>query len=500
MQNITLDYHKIYEKHSYIEDIFKNIIYIPLFNKYQNIISYAMSDIQFKNILLQYKYHINGRYVVSNLGVQMHHIVYGIKPTKGFVIDHRNNIRLDNRLKNLQYTTKGLNAQNKTKKQGTTSNYIGVHISKGTWASAINYNNKRINLGSFKNPIDAAKIYDVYAVFYYHNEGIPKTNNLLSKQEINDIISNGIPKQYIVKGKIHKIEKHISKNKYQYEVKIIKNKIKYVKNCKTLAEALIIRQEFYDQIKKLELAEKKLKQEQEITRNSYGEAIIYMSDGSEYTCDDHVWHDISQYKWRHYINKKNKLETYATAYIRGDTWYYLHRYIYEKYIGPIPEDMTVDHIKSNEKMNVKISNLRLANKSLQAHNKEKYSNNFDKYKGVSFNGYTFTTFIDKKTYGSYNTAEEAAEKANEIFKLKYGNNAKLNNIDYSVTTTADDRIPEYMISKEFIMNISQVKDLKNSIRIKKLDRGNGGSIVMHKIKLNNMEEYKQVFIKALYDE
>src|SRR5436190_4660987 len=101
-------------------------------------------------------------------------------------------------------------------------------------------------------------------------------------------------------------------------------------------------------------------------------------------------------------------------------------YIYEKYVGEIPSNMSVDHIKSKDILDVRLQNLRIANSSLQAHNKDMSQDRIDEYKGIYFSVAGYRVVVNEKYYGTYKTAEKAAKKANEIYTKIYGNQATLN--------------------------------------------------------------------------
>jgi hypothetical protein len=58
----------------------------------------------------------------------MHHFIMG-KPPPGYVIDHIDHNGLHNTRQNLRFATESQNSQNKDKKDGVTSTFIGV--SKG---------------------------------------------------------------------------------------------------------------------------------------------------------------------------------------------------------------------------------------------------------------------------------------------------------------------------------------------------------------------------------
>ena len=96
----------------------------------------------------------------------------------------------------------------------------------------------------------------------------------------------------------------------------------------------------------------------------------------------------------------------------------LHIYVYKKYIGDIPLDLSVDHVISKDILDVRLQNLRLADHSLQAHNQDRSKNRIDEYKGIRFSVSGYEVKVNCKYYGTYDTAEEAAKKPTK-FILKY---------------------------------------------------------------------------------
>jgi len=74
------------------------------------------------------------------------------------VVDHKNTLRFDNRLENLQLITNRENV-NKDKKDRI-SKYPGVTLCRGRWVSRIWINGKRKNLGSFSLEIQAHEAYE----------------------------------------------------------------------------------------------------------------------------------------------------------------------------------------------------------------------------------------------------------------------------------------------------------------------------------------------------
>ena len=498
-------YHKIYNDFPYITDEFFNLIYIPLMNKYDKVSGYTISNLALKDKLLEFSYHQKielcktiKRYAVSGSGISMHEIVIGGKAQKGYVIDHIDSDGLLNTEENLRYATTGLNVQNRIKKLNTISKYIGVTLDNNNkWLSRITYNKECFNLGSFEDEIEAAKVYDIYAIYHYKGES-PQTNNLLTKNEIQDIRSNGIPDKY--QKKIRDLPKNIQySNNGTYSVRITHDKKTYRKTVKTLEDAILLKLQILEKITE---SKEVAKYSKEITRNVDGFAIVYVSNMECIVDDDH-WYDLMQYKWNFYINENERVYAYPSATINGKT-IPLHRYVYEKYIGEIPSNMTVDHVKSDAILDVRLKNLRLADRSLQMHNRDMSQNRIDEYKGIQFSTSGYSVIVNRNYYGTYKIAEEAAERANEVYTMIYGDQATLNDIDHSKKTTKYNRILDEDITKEFIMNLTKVCDVKNIVLIKDLNtkkgqtKTNGNKITVTDIKLETLEKYKQIIVNTLY--
>lgn len=105
-----------------------------------------------------YKNQIEDQYLVHQL-VAIAFLNHKLDGTNKIVVDHINNIRIDNRLENLQLISNRENSS-KDKKNGT-SKYIGVmwHSSKKKWESRIRYKGKLLFLGLFVNELDAHNAY-----------------------------------------------------------------------------------------------------------------------------------------------------------------------------------------------------------------------------------------------------------------------------------------------------------------------------------------------------
>ncbi|MGL5013631.1 MAG: HNH endonuclease [Bacteroidales bacterium] len=81
-------------------------------------------------------------------------------------VDHINGDRSDNRIENLRAATTRKNNQNRTKSEGTSSQYKGVHFRKDRqkWQVQIKHHGKSIRLGCYFCEKEAALAYNKKAV------------------------------------------------------------------------------------------------------------------------------------------------------------------------------------------------------------------------------------------------------------------------------------------------------------------------------------------------
>ena len=74
------------------------------------------------------------------------------------IVDHKNHDTLDNRRCNLRETTQQLNQANRAIDKGR--KFKGVHRKRKRWGVIISSGGERVNIGTFKSPETAARIYD----------------------------------------------------------------------------------------------------------------------------------------------------------------------------------------------------------------------------------------------------------------------------------------------------------------------------------------------------
>lgn len=94
---------------------------------------------------------------------------YIMQPPRGFVVDHINGDKLDNRRENLRVCLQAHNTANQKPQQNRTSEYKGVtrDVSRGLWRAQIKYRGKVKFLGRYSDECDAALAYNRAAALLF---------------------------------------------------------------------------------------------------------------------------------------------------------------------------------------------------------------------------------------------------------------------------------------------------------------------------------------------
>ena len=512
-----------------------NIIFIPITNKFKNIINYTCSDLfHLEKIKLHgfFRNKINEKeYIRSGTTNEyMHEIIFGKKADKGNVIDHVYSNTMDNRSKFLREITI---------RDGV---FTGIKWRKdrNKWSSSIVYQNKQYNLGCFKDKIEAVRVRDMYSVYFYRGiQAINRLNGkkLLTDEEIENILQNGIPEKYQIKDKEKEYPLNIKKmnNSYYFYLTVteyfkteeegndylnnlkenfdipnlnkaeisFKNEkyysnIYFTKKYKTLEEALNNLEKLKSYFENYKLNQKKdLERNIDKYRNKNGIAVIKAYNKSkdifvDIEVDDEDWLNFIHYNWylcSYGYPRNTKLNSLHIAIFKNK-----YKEIYEAK----KDDETIDHIDQN-KLNAKKSNLRLVNKSIQNQNKKYIKEvSFIDYRGVIIsNGNFYAQYTDKYNklkFGPYEYLEDAAEKYNQIIieKDPFGN---LNIISNNKTSCKD------LFHKDNI-NIEKIQNIKTILEIKEIFRNNldwkkKANVSVRNIRSVDLEKYKRKILDLM---
>jgi hypothetical protein len=92
-------------------------------------------------------------------------------------LDHKNGDHDDNRFSNLRECSQGSNVKNRLLNADNTTGFKGLKVKRGVFEVYVNADNKRHYVGSYRDPIDAARAYDAAAIM--HHGEFAKTNAAL---------------------------------------------------------------------------------------------------------------------------------------------------------------------------------------------------------------------------------------------------------------------------------------------------------------------------------
>ena len=154
-----------------IERNAENQAIITINDNKNELVSECIVDDQFWHELSLYSWsmgtHGYAQSKINNENVSMHSFLMKKTQSTIDIIDHINHNRIDNRLCNLRCVNAAINAHNRIKKEGCTSQYIGVSKDGERWKAYISINGKRVSIGRYENELLAAKAYNEKAKSLY---------------------------------------------------------------------------------------------------------------------------------------------------------------------------------------------------------------------------------------------------------------------------------------------------------------------------------------------
>lgn len=103
------------------------------------------------------------RFTRKGKNITLHHLIIG-KPPKNYCIDHKNNIKTDNRRSNLHIVSYSYNSANKFKRKDSLQFYKGIQLLPSGKYRARSTNGK--HLGTFLTPEEAYMKYKEYTELY----------------------------------------------------------------------------------------------------------------------------------------------------------------------------------------------------------------------------------------------------------------------------------------------------------------------------------------------
>ena len=92
----------------------------------------------------------------------MHRLI--MNASKGQMVDHIDGNGLNNQRSNLRFVTIGQNRVNSKLNSNNSSGFRGVYKDGGRWRAEIVCRGKRVRLGNFAKPEEAAEAYDLKAI------------------------------------------------------------------------------------------------------------------------------------------------------------------------------------------------------------------------------------------------------------------------------------------------------------------------------------------------
>lgn len=319
---------------------------------------------------------------VEGKTVQLSHFVAGAPPI-GMVKDHKDADTMNNRRSNLRDASRRQNAQNKAKKEGCTSKYIGIYWKKRNqkW-QAQGPGGEYLGLFDRDQEIEGAKAYDSFVLSLLGPDA--KVNGLLSPEEVQVALS--APEPIVRTSQPRRLPKGVyltatSKGKVFLARWRDEDNGDHSQAYATVAEA---EARYKAEVARVAAVKEQRHLATPIARNSRDEAVILTNQSSgkqhEIRVSEEHWHKLARYSW-HWSGQQSE---YPRGFIRGES-VYMHHYVWGlAHPGQvIPEGHEVDH-KDHDLSDLRTDALRLVTKSQNRQNKRKREGCSSDYLGVTY--------------------------------------------------------------------------------------------------------------------
>jgi hypothetical protein len=327
---------------------------------------------------------------------------------KNYVVHHKNSLKFDNTIDNLEITTQAHNMAACDKIDGTTSQYKGVdfHPVSNKWRSRIKYKKQEIMIGLYDNEREAAIQYDI-SYFAIHGS-CTGSNNLLTpddKKEILADVQKFIPS---LKKDSRKLPQFITKNRNSFRVMMKIGDVCVCKYFNNLDDATTFRNQLLTYRENLN----KDQQDTNILRNTQGIATI----------------KAKIYKSNNYVDVLIDDDDYLSLYER--TWYISQDgYVVDSknnkmhilILQNTDDIKVIDHINRN-KLDCRKENLRIVSRSLNSRNcSYKNKDSSSVHRGVTWSKWAkkwkASICVDGKQchLGYFNNEQDASNK----YELEY---------------------------------------------------------------------------------
>lgn len=363
---------------------------IPLRNKGGEIVAYAKCSLEDYDELNKYKWSMHkAGYGIGTIGIKkylMHRFIKlyleKIIIPKESLIDHANGNRIDNRRTNLRVATFAQNGLNKKRKSNSKFYGVNYRERENKYQARARVAGKYIVIGSFDNEIEAAEMYDIWAIHQSNfNEGFRKLN---FPEKKNEYLNIKLPEKYQKSSQYIGVSK-LKSGKFSAQITTKQKNIYLLTSFDEIECAKIYDEYIYKNKldKQMNFPEhfpdhyinvnKEIKTEMcQIDENTARLIIKNKPD----VC---VFIDTNDYEHVKYEGLHINYGGYVSFNKKKNGNNLLHRYLLDMQ----DTSMHVDHI-NNVKTDCRRKNLRIVTPKENAQNRSKKPNATSKYFGVSF--------------------------------------------------------------------------------------------------------------------